>query len=308
MEDVLEIFTADGLIHNEEGRERAREGLEKNAREPEWYDHYLVAEGDGKVVGRVILEAAYPPYSELVNLYVLPEYQRIGVGSCLVQSCVKTATTSKSFVMSVMTDPVENLPAHRLYSKFSFRPGIIGDPSSERGHMWLFRFSEESCVSEFLTRHPFAEPEVSRSRVHFHDRMLYRMSWPDPQTKDGMDLFIEGQPSQTLEGTMPRIAGLSYQEGDTNLELSAMEKDDSISEGRGSGFTVGIRNKAPHPFSYHHLLQSPTGQHLPLGHHLHCQSMQMMRSRLISNSTGFPDTNSQITHLSLQYLQPFISE
>ena len=129
VEDVLGIFTADGLIHNEEERERTRKGLQKSAREPKWYDHYLVAEVDGKVVGRVILEAAYPPYSELVNLYVLPEYQGIGVGSCLVQSCVKTATTSKSFVMSVMTDPVGNLPAHRLYSKFSFRPGILGDPS-----------------------------------------------------------------------------------------------------------------------------------------------------------------------------------
>ena len=79
VEDVLGIFAADGLIHNEEERERTRKGLEKNAREPEWYDDYLVAEVDGKVVRRVILEAAYPPYSELMNLYVLPEYQGIGV-------------------------------------------------------------------------------------------------------------------------------------------------------------------------------------------------------------------------------------
>jgi len=59
VEDVLEIFTAYGLIHTEEEQERTRQSLRKNAIEPEWYDHFLVAEMDGKVVGRVILEADY---------------------------------------------------------------------------------------------------------------------------------------------------------------------------------------------------------------------------------------------------------
>ena len=48
------------MIHNEEERERTWRGLKKNALEPGSYDHFLVAEMDGKVVGRVIFEAAYP--------------------------------------------------------------------------------------------------------------------------------------------------------------------------------------------------------------------------------------------------------
>ena len=83
VDDVVELFDQDGLIHNDEEREKIRKNMEKNATNPLWYDHYLVAEVDGKVVGRVILEAAYPPYSELINIYVLPSYQGIGVGTRL---------------------------------------------------------------------------------------------------------------------------------------------------------------------------------------------------------------------------------
>ena len=242
VEAVVEIFEKDGLIHNEEERQRTRKSLRKNAVEPEWYDIFLVAELDGRVVGRVLLESAYPPYSELINLYVLPDHQGKGVGSSLVQECIKIASIHKFFVMTTMTDPVGNLPAHRLYSKFGFRPGILGDPSVKRGHMWLFRFSEESCISEFLKRHPFAEPSVSLSKVNFHDRMLYRMSWRDPQTEDKIDLFIEGQPSQTPEGTMPRITGFSYKEKDIGLDALVKEQSKIIRQGETSDFAISFWN------------------------------------------------------------------
>jgi GNAT superfamily N-acetyltransferase len=247
VEDVLEIFTEDGLIHNEEERERTWQSLEKSARQPEWYDHYLVAEMDGRVVGRVLLESAYPPYSELINLYVLSEFRGIGVGSRLVQSCIETASTHNSSVITVMADPVGNPLAHRLYSKFGFRPGILGDPSLKRGHMWLFRLSEETCISEFLGRHPFAEPKVSHSKVNFHNRMLYQMSWTDTQTWDKMDLFIEGQPSQTPEGTMPRISGVSYKEEELGLEALVREQSATIRQGETSGFTVSFWNLGSKP-------------------------------------------------------------
>jgi len=242
VEEVLEIFATNGLIHNEKEQERIRKGLRKNAIEPEWYDHYLVAELDGKVVGRAILETAYPPYSELINLYVHPDYQSQGVGSSLVQECIETASVHKCFVMSLMTDPVGDVPAHRLYSKFGFRPGILGDPSVKRGHMWLFRFSEESCKSEFLEGYPFAEPSVSSSKVSFHDRMLYRMTWRDPQTEEKLDIYLEGQPSQTPEGTMPRIAGFSYKKEALELEVLVKEQCEIISRGGTSEFAISFWN------------------------------------------------------------------
>jgi len=246
-EDVVEIFAQVGDVRTEEERKRALGRLRKAAREPKWYDHYLVAELDGRVVGRVILEAAYPPYSELINLYVHSDYQGRGVGSSLVQSCIEIASAHKYFVISAMTDPVGNLPAYRLYSKFGFRPGILGDPSLKRGHMWLFRFSEESYVSEFLRRHPFAEPSVSSSKMDFHGRMLYSMTWRDPQTGEKMALYLEGQPSQTLEGTMPRITGFSYQEKDIGLEVRVQEQNKIIKRGETLGFTTSLWNIGTKP-------------------------------------------------------------
>jgi len=35
---------------------------------------------DGRVVGKVTLDTAYPPYAELVNLLVHPEYRGRGIG------------------------------------------------------------------------------------------------------------------------------------------------------------------------------------------------------------------------------------
>ena len=85
------------------------------------------------------------------------------------------------------------------------------------------------------------------------------MSWTDPQTEDRTDLFIEGQPSQTFEGTMPRIAGLYYHEGDTNLELVAEEKDDTISEGKASRFTMSIWNQGSMPLQLSPSASIPSG-------------------------------------------------
>jgi len=246
-EDVVEIFATDGLVRNEEERKTYLERSRKTAIEPRWYDNYLVAELEGRVVGRVILEVAYPPYSELINLYIHSDYQGRGVGSSLVQSCIEIASAHKCFVMSVMTDPVGNIPAHRLYSKFGFRPGILGDPCAKRGHMWLFRFSEESCVSEFLKRHPLAESSVASSKVDFHGRTLYCMAWRDPQTEEKISLYLEGQPSQTPEGTMPRIAGFSYQEKDVGLEALVQEQNKIIRRGGTLGFTTSLWNIGTKP-------------------------------------------------------------
>jgi hypothetical protein len=68
------------------------------------------------------------------------------------------------------------------------------------------------------------------------------MSWRDPQTVDRIDLFIEGQPSQTPEGTMPRIAGCSYKEKDTALDVLIHEQTKIIKPGGKSHFTISLWN------------------------------------------------------------------
>lgn len=247
IEDIVEIFASLGLIRDAEERELYRKSLEKSALEPRWYDHYLVAELNGEVVGRVILEAAYPPYCELINLYVHSDHRRIGIGSSLVQACIELASKLNCSVMSLMTEPVGNLAAYRLFSKFGFCIGILGDPSLERGHAWLFRFSEESFVSRFIWRHPFAEPSVSLSKISFHEQMLYRMAWREPHSDEALALYLRGQPSQTVEGTMPRIAGFSYREGGVRVEVAVKEQQKIIREGETCRFTVSLWNAGTKP-------------------------------------------------------------
>jgi hypothetical protein len=156
-----------------------------------------------------------------------------------------------------MTDPVGNLPAQRLYSKFGFKQAILGDTSIKRGHMCLFQFSEESLVLEFLKRHPFTEHSISSSKVDFHGRMLHLMAWKDTQTKEKLALYIEGQPSQTPKGTMSRICGVSCD--DIGIEALVREESKTITQGGNTKFAISIWNLSSKP------LEIPLNVSIPEG-------------------------------------------
>ena len=215
------------------------EGMKSWSRKSE-YTRVLVAERNGKAVGKVTFDTAYPPYSELVNLVVHPNYRRIGIGSRLIQSCIEVAHRKRCSIISAMANPA-NHSAHRLYSKFGFHIGIL--PDSKEGKMWLFRFSEDPPLGKFLFTHPFSQPSVSPHKILFHDHPLYEMKWIDPMTEDEMILYLEGQPGQPREGgTMPRIAGISYKEGDMALDCVVHEKQKLIGLEREALFDLRIVN------------------------------------------------------------------
>ncbi len=201
------------------------EGMKSWSRKSE-YTRVLVAERNEKAVGKVTFDTAYPPYSELVNLVVHPNYRRIGIGSRLIQSCIEVSHRKRCSIISAMAEP-NNYSAHRLYSKFGFHIGIL--PDSKEGRIWLFRFSEDSPLGKFLSIHPFSQPSASLNKISFHDHPLYEMKWIDPLTEDKMIFYLEGQPGQPREGgTMPRIAGISYKEGDIALDCAVHEKSKFI--------------------------------------------------------------------------------
>lgn len=214
-------------------------GMKSWSRKSE-YTRVLVAEKNEKAVGKVTFDTAYPPYSELVNLVVHPNYRRMGIGSLLIQACIEVAHRKKCSIISAMTE-LDNHSAHRLYSKFGFHIGI--PPDSKEGKMWLFRFSEDSPLGKFLFIHSFSQPSVSPHKISFYDRSLYEMKWIDPLTEDEMIFYLEGQPGQPREGgTMPRIAGISYKEGDMALDCVVHEKSKSIGLEREALFELFIVN------------------------------------------------------------------
>ncbi len=131
------------------------------------YTRIFVAELKGKVIGKITLDTAFPPYAEIVNVIVHPDYQKLGIGSKLIKECIKIATNDGYNIIYLMCDPV-NKKIHRFYAKLGFIPGILGDPKDARRDTWLYYFSEESFVRRFLEDHPFSEFHVSRRKMNFH--------------------------------------------------------------------------------------------------------------------------------------------
>lgn len=232
---VKEIYSLSGWSVGEEADESWLLGR--------GYIKTYVAELDGRVVGKVGLDTAFPPYAEVVNIVVHPDYQGRGIGSRLMDYCIREADRRGFWTMYLMCDPLD-VGVHRFYSRLGFKPGILGSREDPRGSTWLFRFGRGSFVDRFVHEHPLSELQVSRGRVYFHGRRLYRMLWTDPATSDRLELFLEGQPGQPDYGTMPRIAGFAYRLEGLAFEGLVRETGCDISRREPGGFLFEFENRS----------------------------------------------------------------
>jgi GNAT superfamily N-acetyltransferase len=74
--------------------------------------HCLVAEVDNQVVGTAAIE-----HSDLVTFFVLPEYQRTGIGAQLLQAIEKVAVENKINLLKLEA----SLTGAPFYEKFGYR-------------------------------------------------------------------------------------------------------------------------------------------------------------------------------------------
>jgi len=137
---------------------------------------------------------------------------------------------------------IENKIAHRLYAKYGFIPTIIPGRRSFSRNMWLHRFSKNTFVEEFLLKHPFVEKVVSKNRVYFEERKLYRVTLRDIISGNYLSLYFEGQPGQTPRGTMSRIAGVCVKHSKVHLNIVVKEEQRYLA-GREAQFKLKIVNK-----------------------------------------------------------------
>ena len=98
----------------------------------------LVAEVRGDVVGWVVggpnRDAAYDYAGELYAIYLLPEYQRVGIGTQLTVAIARSLV-SQGFNSMILWVLEENHPARRFYEA---RGGTLcGSRQTEIGGVWL---------------------------------------------------------------------------------------------------------------------------------------------------------------------------
>ncbi len=77
--------------------------------------HLYVAESDGRVVGMAALEVYSPRLAEVRSVVVLPDYQRQGIGSVLVEQCLAEAKRLGVGEILAVTDRLE------FFHKLGFR-------------------------------------------------------------------------------------------------------------------------------------------------------------------------------------------
>ncbi|PUA33903.1 MAG: hypothetical protein B7O98_00330 [Zestosphaera tikiterensis] len=107
-----------------------------------------------------------------------------------------------------MTD-VSNSSAHRLYSKYGFIPVILPQKIFKDRDMWLYRFSDETFIKEFLNTHPFTRYSISKRKVEYMDMKVYKIGWNDILSQNHLYLYFKGLPGQPTENsTMLRITGV----------------------------------------------------------------------------------------------------
>jgi len=201
------------------------------------YSQRLVAEVDGRAVGKVTLDTTYPPYSELVNLMVHPDHRRRGVANRLVQGCIGEAGSRGHPIILLMTEP-ENTPAINLYTRNGFINCIPGGPG-EREFMWMICLPEDSVAERFEREHPSCRFTPPRGRTLFHERSLYEMLWEDPLTGHLLGLLLEGQPGQPMRGgTAPRIAAATIKDSTRSVGLLIQEERAIIEAGKDARFQL----------------------------------------------------------------------
>jgi len=260
-ESLVELYTLVGWrLDMEHATEIIRYSMSSG------YSKVLVADLNGKIVGKVTLDTVFQPYAEIVNVIVHPDYQGKGIGSMLVKECISRAIQAGHNIIYLMCDPLDR-GIHRFYAKLGFLPAILGDPSMPHGCMWLYYFGEGSFVREFLHEHPFAEFSVSRGIKSFHGLSLYSMTWIDPISDNSLEVFIKGQPGQPLKGgTMPRIGDVRLRLNKLNIDCWIVEKDEDINIGESGRFQLSLLNKGSETLDvYLSLVPAPHGISVSIG-------------------------------------------
>ena len=112
----------------------------------------LVTEVDGVLVGAACAgpgrDRRWPDWGEIVSLYLLPEYQRRGIGTLLLRAAMDRLR-DRGFANIYLWAAEDNLPARRFYEARGFTPAperactvIDGETVREVRYIWAQQCEE----------------------------------------------------------------------------------------------------------------------------------------------------------------------
>jgi ribosomal protein S18 acetylase RimI-like enzyme len=178
------------------------------AHDVEWANrHYFrefVAEVDGVVAARIGLEAYCPPFAELVNLCVRPDFRRHGLGQALTNAGQREAARMGFSILFLQTE-MNNLEAHRLYAAQDWVPTAYGKM------LRMVKMLDYPLLTGFKRDHPLHQyrciPDSTAERTWY-------MEWYAYITDDRIRLTLESGASRSESaGMAPCITGCDWSVG-----------------------------------------------------------------------------------------------
>jgi ribosomal protein S18 acetylase RimI-like enzyme len=186
------------------------------APDPDWAEsHYfkeIVAEVDGVIAGRIGLEAYVPPFAELVNLCVRPDYRRLGLGEQLTQAGQREAARLGFSALFLQTE-IDNTGAHRLYSAEGWVPTAHGKM------LRMVKLIDYPLLVAFKRLHPLNQYQC-RPISGAGKSQVWNMEWHAYVTEDYLRLRLESGASQSdSDGKAPVISGCEWSIGEGERTL-----------------------------------------------------------------------------------------
>lgn len=199
----------------------------------------LLAEVDGLIVGRTLLEAHHQPYCELVNLSVRPDYQGLGVGTALVRQAI-THARRLGFKVMVLQEGLDDALAHGIYERAGFVPATRG------GMQRMVKLLDVPLVGSLLRTFPDAEfvsePPPDRGEG------WWRLSW-HAGPEDFVALYLHGGSCQfDSDGFQPVIQACEFAGQGIVLHAEARMAA-QMKRGETSELQVTLENRGEQPFS-----------------------------------------------------------
>jgi GNAT superfamily N-acetyltransferase len=175
-----------------------------------YYQEYVTAV-EGVIAARIGLEAYRPPFAELVDLSVRPDYRRRGLGALMTQTAM-TEAAHRGFAFAFLQTELDNHASHRLYSQQGFVPTVMGKM------LRMMKFVDYPLLADFLYRHPLAQYRCTRK-----SNIVSELEWFDYVTDNSLKFHLRGGSCiSDSDGVAPSLPHLSWRSegGQRTLNLT----------------------------------------------------------------------------------------